>query len=209
MTRIKVCGLTRAEDVEAAVAMGVDAVGFIFASESPRSVRGLPDVSELVALAGPYVTTVAVFGEQDAVPPLGFDRVQRASSLLAQGDKSVRVIQTVYLNADATVPVCPPWVVAFHLEPYVPGLAGGTGRTADWELAARFVAASPLPVILAGGLHAENVAEAIHTVRPYAVDVNSGIESSPGVKDHAQLETFVSAVRSIREPSRVGSVGIP
>lgn len=194
MTRIKICGLTRAEDVRLAVEMGADAVGFVLEPSSPRCVP--PDrLRPLLEAVPVWVARVLVFGPSpETLPDLPFDFVQ----CLPPAPPSVRWL--------ACLRAGPGWegtggLAAFDgaeaivLDAFHPTDFGGTGRTVDWDLAASFAAECPKPVILAGGLRPENVAKAVHTVRPYAVDVSSGVESRPGEKDHGRMRAFFEAVR--------------
>ncbi|MBA3727476.1 MAG: phosphoribosylanthranilate isomerase [Armatimonadetes bacterium] len=189
MTRVKICGVARAEDAEAAAEAGADAVGFVFEPGSPRYVGRSTDLH--LALP-PYVVSVAVFGPflPDA-GATGFDRIQYLS-----GSPTGRLIRAFRLGETPLAEIVahrssPILIDAFHSEQF-----GGTGERADWEAVAQIVRSASVPVILAGGLTPDNVAEAIRIVRPYAVDVSSGVEASPGVKDHAQIRDFIAAARS-------------
>lgn len=207
MTRIKFCGFTKPEDVDAALDFGVDAIGVVRDRSSKRFVDG-EGVREISKLTGPYIETVSVYGMVTNFEPEGTNLVQAWDySLWTLESWFPRVLAVrVPTNAATAEEVSK---LAAHqeqnpgewsgllLDAHVDGQAGGTGQTVPWEVAAAFVQQSKLPVILAGGLTPDNVAEAIRTVRPYAVDVSSGIESSPGVKDHGKMRAFVEAVRSL------------
>lgn len=182
--RVKICGLTRAEDVEAALDAGADAVGFVLEPTSRRCVT-MPQFDELARLAGPYCATVAVYG--NAGPPY-----PRAQAYQAHGFSSLPPGLKIMTHRLGTPPVGD--VDAYHLD-YLEGGFGGSGKTIDWEAAAAFVRETRMPVILAGGLTPRNVAEAISIVHPYAVDVSSGVEGSPGVKDRAMIREFVQAAK--------------
>ncbi|MGI8924048.1 MAG: phosphoribosylanthranilate isomerase [Fimbriimonadales bacterium] len=189
MTRVKICGVTRAEDAEAAAEAGADAVGFVFEPSSPRFVGSFMDLH--LALP-PYVTSVAVFGPflPDA-GATGFDRIQYLSGSPTGGlIRAFRLGETplAEILAYRSSPVL---IDAFH-----PKQFGGTGERANWEAAAEVVRSTSVPVVLAGGLTPDNVAEAIRIVRPYAVDVSSGVEERPGVKDPFKLRDFIAAARS-------------
>jgi phosphoribosylanthranilate isomerase len=195
---IKVCGITRPEDAHAAASLEVNALGFVLWPQSPRAIT-LEAVRSLVATLPPFLVRVGVF--VDPAP----DEIERAR------DAGIQVAQV-----HGTAPVLPPGISllqAAHLAsdgeglvPAVPGTSpvlvdavdpvrrGGTGRTVVW-MRVRVVAGAR-PVVLAGGLTAENVAAAIREARPYGVDVSSGVERSPGVKDHDKLAAFVAAVRT-------------
>lgn len=198
---MKICGLTRAEDVVAAVEAGADAVGFVFA-ESPRRVT-VDEVALLAELVPDQVEIVGVFVDPTEHEVLS--AVERCGLNLVQlcGDEPpefcdrmpvpvIKVIRVVdgfaYDDAEKYLG----HVAAVLLETKVGGMSGGTGERFDWDA----VGAVPpgLPAFVAGGLDAGNVAECVRTMRPDGVDVSSGVESSPGVKDHAAVSAFVRAV---------------
>lgn len=195
--RIKICGLTLQKDAAFAIELGADAVGFIHEGTSPRFVG--PENYPWIERLDPWVPKVAVFGKVNQTVPQGiFDLVQgveweeypmpaakRIHVLrLRAGQKADDLIQQT-VNASAIM-----------LDAYKDGAYGGTGHTVDWGVAAEIVARSERPVILAGGLTPENVAEAVRRVRPFAVDVASGIEKEPGVKDPYKMAAFIDAARS-------------
>ncbi|ADK84006.1 N-(5'phosphoribosyl)anthranilate isomerase (PRAI) [Desulfarculus baarsii DSM 2075] len=201
-TRVKICGLTSLEDAMAAVAAGADALGFVLA-DSPRQLR--PDqVRHIVAQLPPLVVTVGVFVNaavaevQNVRDFCGLDMVQlhgpanQAADRLLGGPR--RVIRVVSVGLDqAPDPAAHP-EAAMLLDAKVQGLAGGTGKTFDWPLA--LAVAQSRPIILAGGLNPDNVRLAIQTVKPFAVDVSSGVEAQPGRKDHAKLARFIQNARA-------------
>jgi len=201
-TRIKICGITRPEDALRAAELGADAIGLIFYAGSARHVTAAR-AREVIDRLPPFVTTVGLFvdaprAEVDAVlsvVPLdllqfhgdetpayceGFDRPYIKAIAAAPG---VDLLQSAGFHAKAR---------ALLVDAYVPGVAGGTGVQADWSAIPRNL---PIPVVLAGGLHAGNVSEAIRTVQPWAVDVSSGVEQSRGIKDHNKMAAFVRGVR--------------
>ncbi len=206
--RVKICGITNENDAVAAVACGADGLGLNFYPKSPRFVtpesadsivRLLPPFVEPVALFVnatwehmtaavallPGIRTIQYHGDNIDEPPQTTWRFISAFSIKSQED--LKTIQR-YLDGLDERPA------AILVDAHVPGLFGGTGRTAPWELLAGF---SPgVPLILAGGLTPDNVAEAIRIVRPYAVDVASGVERSLGVKDPEKMRRFVDAVRA-------------
>lgn len=200
MTAIKICGITRAEDAEAAVEFGADALGFVLWPSSPRRAT-LDAVREVVRRLPPFVTPVAVFVDPST------DDIERAADAgvrLAQvhgsvpvwttGRNPLPVLRAVHLSASGAAAIEPP--VGDHtvlLDAHDPVQHGGTGKTVDWSRA-RAVAAVRR-VVLAGGLTPVNVGEAIQTVRPYAVDVASGVEREPGIKDPVKLRAFINVVR--------------
>ncbi|MDK2990264.1 MAG: phosphoribosylanthranilate isomerase [Methanoculleus sp.] len=181
--------MTSVRDALLAVAAGADAIGVVLASPSPRSVS--PEVArEIFAAVPPFVTTVAVTStdrpeDLAAILACRPDAVQVGGSLVLPRDAEVRVIRMLS-PGDALRDDCDAVIVdGSH----------GTGRTFDPGYARECVASSPVPVILAGGLAPGNVAEAIRMVRPYAVDVASGVEAAPGVKDEHLVRAFVKVCR--------------
>lgn len=199
--RIKFCGLTRVEDVRVAVGLGVDAIGFVFARSSRRFVE--PAQARLLREAlPPFVSAVALFMDDE---PEWIEQVVaavRPDLLQFHGEETppfAARFARPYLKA---VPMASPDeaaayagryddAVGFLLDSHGRGGAGGSGTAFDWSA----VPPLPRPIVLAGGLDAGNVAQAIAQVAPYAVDVSSGIESAPGVKDAAKMRAFVDAVR--------------
>lgn len=202
MTRVKICGFTRREDVEAAIQLGADAVGFVFEPTSPRFV-GPQKSRALLSGLPPLVERVAVFGLFSQRMPfrlirlvqatdfsLSFRPERRIQALRVQPGTSAREVMSITqdLIADSGCE-------ALLLDGYTTRALGGAGEKIDWAVAAEVVAAFAKPVILAGGLTPENVAEAIKLVRPYAVDVSSGVESKPGIKDYEKMRHFIEAAK--------------
>lgn len=208
-TRIKVCGVTRLEDAMRAAELGADAVGFVFAPGSRR--RADPAaVEQIVRVLPPFLTTVGVFLDQPADEVRAVARRCRLDLVQlhgAEGPEYVAALRRKVLKA-----VCVagpddlaeldryPDASAFLLDAAGPGGRGGTGRTFDWRWAV--AAQGRRPVVLAGGLHPGNVAEAIRRVRPWAVDACTGTEAAPGVKDPDKLRAFFQAVRAADEAPR-------
>ncbi|CAM3725170.1 phosphoribosylanthranilate isomerase [Roseateles saccharophilus] len=201
MTRIKICGLTREADIEAAVAAGADAIGFVFYAKSPRAVT--PERARALArLLPPFVTPVGLFvNATDAELRAGFDALP---NMLVQfhGDETPSDCDRIhrpYLRAARMAPGVDLLdfaarfsnAQAILLDAHVDGYGGG-GKVFDWSLippSARF------PVVLSGGLNAANVADGIARVRPWAVDVSSGVEVSSGLKSADLIHEFCNAVR--------------
>ena len=207
--RVKICGLTRADEARSAVDAGADAVGMVFVPGTPREVS-LEQAAAVAAVLPPFVARVGLFVDapaawvRDVVERLGLDTVQFHGSESPEDCAAfrprVRVLKAFRVRGPATLEGLGAYrevTDAWLLDAYVPGVAGGTGATFDWALARRAVAMGH-PVILAGGLDAENVAGAIAGVEPFAVDVSSGVESAPGRKDAARMRAFCEAVRGIR-----------
>lgn len=214
MTAIKFCGITRAEDAEVAIALGVHALGFVLWPKSPRQVS-LVDAAAIVRMVPPLVATVAVF-----VDPTR-DALQRAidagfSTLQVHGDAAVwdaarglspRMIRAVRLGeGDGGIEPSVEEETTILIDAHDPVRIGGSGQVVDWTRAA--VVAARRRVILAGGLTTDNVAEAIRIVQPYGVDVASGIEQRPGIKDSGKMRAFVEAVRGARLMEGMRSVGL-
>jgi phosphoribosylanthranilate isomerase len=203
-TRIKICGLTRAEDAAAAVAAGADALGVLLAPSKRRvtleqAAGVFADVPPLVARVGVFADATA--GEvSEAVAHLGLAAVQFHSDEPPEtcAAAPAPVIKVLSVGPDTDIAALERYrgsVAALLLDTQVAGERGGTGVAFDWyDVAGRLP--SWAPVILAGGLAPHNVAEAIRVLRPYAVDVCSGVEASPGIKDHALIDSFCAAVRA-------------
>lgn len=190
--RVKICGLTRPEDIACAVEAGADALGFVFETSSPRYV-GIrwPDLLRCIP---PYIYRVAVFGPAPAEIPEGVHAVQALWGDSPARVNGVDLIRTVRLGNGANIRQAREQasaISAILLDSFAPGQFGGTGLTVDWNLAQEFVEECPLKVVLAGGLTPENVAEAIQSVRPFGVDVSSGVETSPGIKSQEQIRRFI------------------
>ena len=194
MTRVKICGLTRVEDVELAVELGASAVGFVLDPSSPRCIL-LADVHDLLRSTPPYTSCVAVLGpfaHSRLLAP--FDAVQAIGVTNADLEASQRAIHVHRIGSDDPMPD-PESYDALLLDAFSPDAYGGTGIRIDLDAARGVIAESVRPIILAGGLTADNVGEVIRAVRPYAVDVSSGVESKSGVKDPGKLRAFFEAVR--------------
>jgi phosphoribosylanthranilate isomerase len=198
VTRIKMCGMTRPEDARAAAAAGASAIGMVFWPGSPRCVT-VEGACAIVAALPVGVPAIGVFVNQSvdeinaAIDGAGLFGVQLHGDEPAEIIARVRrpVIRAVSLETAALVDALPPQVTVL-LDAADPERRGGTGITIDWEAAA--IIARKRPVVLAGGLTPQNVERAIAQVRPYGVDVSSGIESAPGIKDHERIAAFVEAV---------------
>lgn len=206
--RIKICGLTRLEDARLAGRLEVDAVGVVLWAGSPRAVS-LDQAAAIGRELPPWTARVGVF-VRPAVPDV--EAAVAAAGLSAVQIHGVddpapyRALRVPVLWAAPLRDACPdpvaPEGMTLLLDAHDPERHGGTGRTIDWRRA-HAVAQRERRLVLAGGLTAENVVEAIAAVRPWAVDVSSGVEATPGVKSAARLEAFVGAVRGATIPSRV------
>jgi len=201
-TRVKICGLREPEHARVAAQAGADAIGFVFYGPSPRYVEAA-NAKKVAAVLPPYISKVGLFVNEPAESIESILRELDLDLLQFQGDE----------GAEFCARFGKPFVRAVRMEPgvdlveyadrfsaarallldaHVPGLPGGTGRTFDWAAIPRDF---PLPLILSGGLDAANVGEEVRVVRPWAVDVSSGVESSRGVKDPAKIVEFIRSVR--------------
>lgn len=202
--RIKLCGMTRRADIESASQLGVDAVGLVFYAASPRHLR-LDQARELAAGAPAFLTVTAVFmnpGHADVDAVL---KAMRVDILQFHGEESPEFCRSFGRGYIKAVPMgggADPVEYARRyadacgllLDSHAQGQPGGAGTRFAWTRVPRMV--SP-PLILAGGLNAENVADAVRSVRPYGVDVASGVESAPGIKDAVKMQAFVNEVNRV------------
>ena len=209
MTQIKICGITRIDDALCAAACGADAVGFIFHPPSPRYVT--PErAKEIIAALPAGIATVGVFVNREAeevaqtVEDCGLDLLQLhgdESPEYCRRFLSERVIKTVFPRTPEDLGALDAYNVrAFLADFREEDRYGGTGKRADWTLAARLGKAHPL--ILAGGLCIENIGEALAAVAPGAVDINSGCERAPGIKDHDRMRRIVGMIRQAGLPGQ-------
>jgi phosphoribosylanthranilate isomerase len=201
--RSKICGITRMEDALAAVEAGADAIGFVFYAKSPRAVTPQQARSIIEALP-PFVTTVGLFVNASRAELAEILDTVPLDLLQFHGDETAaqcEAWQRPYIKAlrvkagDDIAAACDAYASAsgILLDAYVEGIPGGTGEAFDWSLIPQGLSK---PIILAGGLTPDNVAEAVTRVRPYAVDVSGGVEASKGIKDHARIHAFIKAVAS-------------
>lgn len=200
-TRVKICGITRAEDAKAAAASGCDAIGLVFYEPSPRYIQ--PSAAAAIAMQlPPFIDAVGLF--VDAEPDYVREVLSQVRLDLLQfhGDESpeyCRQFGVPYLKAVRVRPDTNllQYAASFAdakallLDTYMPGMAGGTGKTFDWNLVPRDFS---MPIILAGGLDADNVGEAIRQLKPYAVDVSGGVEREKGIKDADKIAAFMRGV---------------
>ncbi|MGB8647010.1 MAG: phosphoribosylanthranilate isomerase [Anaerolineae bacterium] len=208
---IKICGITNQTDALVAAEAGADLLGFVFYAKSPR--RVLPErAREIIAevrQAYPHISAVGVFVNETVknvralIEQCGLDHVQ------LHGDESPEMVQALHpfaykalrphdmdqacVQLEQYCKVAADRAPALLVDAFNPKLFGGTGERADWQIARMM--AGELPILLAGGLTAENIAEAIAAVQPYGVDVSSGVEQAPGVKDHNKVRHFIANAR--------------
>ncbi|KAF0254932.1 phosphoribosylanthranilate isomerase [Pseudomonas putida] len=200
--RSKICGITRIEDALAAAQAGADAIGFVFYAKSPRAVD-VRQARAIIAELPPFVTTVGLFVNASRCELNEILEVVPLDLLQFHGDETPQDCEGYHR----------PWIKALRVRPgddleaacqlyagargilldtYVAGVPGGTGEAFDWSLVPAHLSK---PIILAGGLSADNVGQAIAQVRPYAVDVSGGVERAKGIKDAAKIEAFMQAVK--------------
>ncbi|ADR61265.1 N-(5'-phosphoribosyl)anthranilate isomerase [Pseudomonas putida JB] len=200
--RSKICGITRIEDALAAAEAGADAIGFVFYAKSPRAVD-VRQARAIIAELPPFVTTVGLFVNASRCELNEILEVVPLDLLQFHGDETPQDCEGYHR----------PWIKALRVRPgddleaacrlyagargilldtYMPGVPGGTGEAFDWSLVP---ARLGKPIILAGGLSADNVGQAIAQVKPYAVDVSGGVEQAKGIKDAAKIEAFMRAVK--------------
>ena len=203
MVRVKICGITNVEDALLACELGADAIGLNFYSKSPRCISPYT-ASKIIRKLPPFVAAVGVFVNWQAAPITALAKALGLAAAQLHGDerpqltaeiaKKVSVIKALHVGEGSALPAFAKYrgAAAFLLDAPHSGQYGGTGHTTDWSVA--HTAAESHRILLAGGLTPENVAEAIRAVRPYAVDVTSGVESKPGRKDPAKLSAFFEAV---------------
>ena len=207
MTRVKFCGMTRIEDALLAAQMGVDAIGLVFTARSKRRVT-VAQARAIREALPPFVSTVALFMDDDgslvdeviaSVQPdaLQFHGRESDSWCSQFGRPFIKAIAMGEGPAGLARLHDYPHAAALLLDGHGWGEAGGSGRAFDWSLMPKDVARS---LVLAGGLEPGNVAGAIRLARPWAVDVASGVEASPGIKDAAKMERFIAAVRQASSP---------
>jgi len=210
VTRVKICGITRAEDALVAAHSGADAIGLVFYERSPRHV-GIAQAAKLAAALPPFVSVVGLFvnateafvREVLAHVPLDLLQFHGDESPEYCAQFAMPYLKAIRVKAGVDLLQCASdfrSAKGLLLDSHVEGIPGGTGATFDWTLIPKQL---PLPVILSGGLDAENVASAIKQVQPYAVDVSSGVEASKGIntlkgiKDAAKIAAFINEVKRI------------
>lgn len=211
--KVKICGIKTIEEARVAVACGADMLGFNFYPPSPRAIS-LPECCRIVTVIRAEAPQVQLIGVFVNMPPTDVFTILKKSNLdFAQlsGNETLEDQQVLGEAAFKAVRLASQSVVtaleaqiykrkippALLLDTYVPGQFGGTGQTADWGVAASI--ANRMPILLAGGLTPENVAEAIQQVKPWGVDVASGVESTPGYKDFNKIMAFIRNARAAHE----------
>lgn len=212
-TRTKICGLTRREDLDAAVDAGADAIGLVFYAKSPRNIAPA-DAAALVGAVTPFVAVVGLLVNASLDEAQAIARQVPLSALQFHGDESVEQCSTIaaalnrpflralriggsmtgadLLECERQYRAASPLFSGLVLDTLVEGYGGG-GKVFDWSLVPKDLAHR---AVLSGGLNAQNAAEAIRQLRPYALDVSSGVEQSRGIKDPARIRAFIAAVRA-------------
>lgn len=197
MTKVKICGITRLEDALAAAEYGADALGFVFYKASPRYIDP-KDAARIVKKLPPFVTPVALFVNEKEETVMAVLRTTGIAVIQFHGDETPayvssygqRVIKAIRVVSEASLNAVHDYDVnAFLMDAYSPDLFGGTGAVFNWDLLKERNLSER--VILAGGLTPDNVAAAVAGVIPYGVDVSSGVEISPGIKDHLRMRAFI------------------
>jgi len=205
--KVKICGITNAPDARAAAEAGADALGFMFYERSPRHVS-IRQASEIIRELPPFIIKVGVFVDASedtvmrAIADCGLNMLQfhgnESPEYCTQfGLMSIKAFRIRDAESLKALPEYP--TEAWLLDAYVADKLGGTGEKFNWDLA---IEAKKLgrPIFLAGGLIPSNVAEAVRKVQPWAVDVSSGVEASPGKKDHAKVKDFIASAKSVETP---------
>ena len=202
MTLVKICGITNVDDALAALSAGANFLGFVFA-ESPRKVDA-STAKHIRRILGGDVRTVGVFTEESDDVLRIIDECELSFAQLHGGQSEEfaqrigagRVIRAVRVKGERTIAGLElfPNAASYLLDTYREALAGGTGETFDWDLAVQAKSFGK-PILLSGGLNPGNVFEAVRRVQPFAADVSSGIEASPGIKDHEKIKEFIENVR--------------
>ncbi len=208
-TRVKICGITRAEDVEAAVSAGADALGFVFVPASRRSID-IAKARELVAAVPAFVQAVALFADAEAdwvetvIDQVGPDLLQFHGNETGRycrqfGRPYIKAVSADLDDAERDRLLADHATArGFLLDSHAVSGLGGTGHTFDWGRWPRAAGRRARPWILAGGLTPENIAEAVSTLAPYAVDVSSGVETEPGIKSAELIHAFIRGVGHAR-----------
>ena len=211
--KVKICGITREEDLQTAVALGVDALGFVVGvPSSPRNLSQ-KQAEKLINQVPLFVTSVLVMVPQSVDAIFQTCQCLRPNAVQLHGDIMIDTekLRTILSNTSLIRAINARSVMlnggasdvskafdAVLLDSFAQGKSGGTGLVHDWNLSKRVKRTiHPTPLILAGGLTPENVQEAIHTVQPYAVDVSTGVESHPGTKDPTKVLTFIRNVKEV------------
>lgn len=202
VVRSKICGITRLEDALVAIEAGADAIGFVFYAKSPRAVTA-EQARAIIAALPPFVTTVGLFVDmpraelsallqQVPLDLLQFHGDETAADCAGYGRPYIKALRVQARDDVAAMIALYPQASGILLDTFVAGVPGGTGEAFDWSLVPK---AASKPIILAGGLTAQNVRVAIEQVQPYAVDVSGGVEQSKGIKSAEKVRAFIREVK--------------
>ena len=215
IVRVKICGITSVEDAHAAVRSGADALGFVFVPGTPRAVTAHQAATIIRALP-PFISRVGLFVDTEVSTMLETARISGVDTVQLHGDELpetcqkmrqfLRVLKAFRVRGPETLRLLEDFIGvtdAFLLDAFVPGVHGGTGARFDWAQAVEAKALGH-PLVLAGGLNPNNVADAVGLVGPYAVDVSSGVELAPGRKDPEKVRNLIEAVRKAGFSRSVG-----
>ncbi|MBN2037634.1 MAG: phosphoribosylanthranilate isomerase [Chitinispirillaceae bacterium] len=201
--RIKICGITRFEDAKVAAGLGVDALGFIFYQRSPRYIPP-EEAALIIKQLPPFISRVGVFVDEEPEKVVAIARVTGIDTIQLHGTESPRycskmplpVIKAFSIEPGSDLSLLEQYHVSgFLLDTWAGGKRGGTGKTFDWSIA-RNACIKYDRIILAGGLNPTNLEEALETVHPYGVDINSGVEIKPGIKNPRKMHDAVRTVRA-------------
>lgn len=202
MTRVKICGITSLQDALTAVEAGADALGFVFFKESPRHI--FPEqAAQIISQLPPFVQMVGLFVNEETTTVNEIANLCRLDLVQLHGDETAaycreitrRILKAFRVRSMNSLEAIRDYQVAgYLLDTFSPSFYGGTGTSFNWEIAAEAVKRHQR-IILAGGLTPDNVTEAITQVRPWAVDVSSGVETTPGTKDHQKMRAFIRNVK--------------
>ena len=201
--RIKICGITRFEDAKVAAGLGVDALGFIFYRKSPRYVPP-EEAAIIIRQLPPFVSRVGVFVDEEFEKVIAIARATGIDTVQLHGTESPRYCNKIPLPVIKAFSIDPTsdlslleqyHVSGLLLDTWAAGRRGGTGRTFDWTIA-QAACTKYDHIILAGGLNPSNIEEALETVHPYGIDINSGVEIKPGIKNPRKMLAAVQIVRA-------------
>ncbi len=203
-TRIKICGITNHDDAQAAVDAGADAIGFIFVPDTPRYIDPA-DAAAIMFELPPMVSAIGVVQVENIDQFCEIEQTCPAHTFQLHGKEPIDlvcqcgpgVIKAFKYEEVTIKSQLDRWAKVMEVDAIlIDGSDGGQGHTFDWTALAPLIKDYPKKIILAGGLHADNITEAIQTIRPYAVDISSGVESSPGIKDHDKIAKLCAAVHA-------------
>ncbi|MGJ8636393.1 MAG: phosphoribosylanthranilate isomerase [Phycisphaerales bacterium] len=203
-TRIKICGITNHDDAQAAVNAGADAIGFIFVPDTPRYIDPA-DAAAIMFELPPMVSAIGVVQVENIDQFCEIEQTCPAHTFQLHGKEPIDlvcqcgpgVIKAFKYEAVTIQSQLDRWAKVMEVDAIlIDGSDGGQGHTFDWSALAPLVKDYPKKIILAGGLHADNITEAIQTIRPYAVDISSGVELKPGLKDHTMIQAVCATVRA-------------